>query len=202
MPAIATVIFDNALNSQNQDYLPSRYVLQMEIIDSLITSMLESNAENLIGLIPIAQKNNNGILTPTHTRPHLSTFLHQGDLYHNQNHNLALFQAEKSLEHSEFSEKTIFMMLGSPIVESDEFLANIYNLAAKGMNIRIVCFADACDFGTYLSEGATFENLKVLTVFPEDDFNLKVSNLFLSDLDAQYMDKDLDEAIKRSMVEK
>lgn len=202
MPHVATVIFDNALNSQNQDYLPSRYVLQKEVIDVLITNTLESDAQSLIGLIPIAQMDNNDILTPTLVRPHLSTFLHQRDLYHTSNHNLALYQAEQSLEGSEFSEKIIFILLGSPIPDSDQFMVNIYSLATKRLTVRVVCFADSCEFGAYLSQGSSFDNLEVLIVHPEEDFNSKVLNFFAGATGYQFVDQDLEEAIKRSMVEK
>lgn len=202
MPQISTMIFDNALNSQNQDYLPSRYVLQKEIIDSLITQILDSDSQSLIGLIPIAQKDNNDILTPTRVRQHLSTFLHQRDLHDAPNHNLALFQADQSLNISELSDKIIFMLLGSPVQNSDEFLANIYNVATQGIIINVVCFGEAREFGTYLKEGTTFENLHVLLLSPEDNFNQDVLNFFANDGRGGYIDRDLEEAIKRSMVEK
>jgi 26S proteasome regulatory subunit N10 len=202
MPHTSVVIYDNALSSQNQDYFPSRYVLQKEVIERLITHTLEGNAQSLIGLIPIAQKDNNDILTPTLVRPHLSTFLHRKDLYSECKHNLALYQAEMSLETSEFTEKNILMILGSPISESDQFMMNIYALAAKNINIRVVCFGDACEFGEYLAQGSNFDNLKVLNVYPEDDFNHKVFEMFSNVSGSQYVDKDLEEAIRRSMIEK
>ncbi|ELA42688.1 uncharacterized protein VICG_00003 [Vittaforma corneae ATCC 50505] len=202
MPHIATVIFDNTLNSQNQDYLPSRYVLQKEVIDTLITNTFESDAQSLIGLIPIAQMDNNDILTPTLVRSYLSTFLHQRDLYHTLNHNLALYQAEQSLESSEFSEKIVFMIFGSPIPDSDQFMVNIYGLATKGFTIRVVCFADAYEFGTYLRQGSSFDNLNVLTIHPDEDFSSKVLDFFADASGHHYVDQDLEEAIRRSMVEK
>lgn len=202
MPSISVLIFDNGLSSQNQDYIPSRYVLQKEVIDKLITDTLESDIQSLIGLIPIAQKDNNDILTPTSVRPHLSTFLHQRDLYHTSCHNLALYQAEKSVENSEFSEKNIFIFLGSPIIDSDEFMVNIYALAVKRMNIRVICFGDAYEFGTYLAEGSGFENLKILQLQPNDDFNSMAVGFFLGASSSHVVDPDLEEAIRRSMVEK
>lgn len=202
MPHIVSVVFDNALSSQNQDYLPSRYVLQKEVIDSIITNTLESDPQSLVGLIPIAQKDNNDVLTPTLTRPYLSTFLHQRDLYGVPNHNLALYQAKQSLNVKDFTEKMVFMILGSPIPDSEQFLVNIYELAGERLKVRVVCFGDAYEFGTYLAAGSSFENLQVLQIGPEDDFNSKVGAFFAGAYDNQYVDQDLEEAIRRSMVEK
>lgn len=202
MPQVATIIFDNAINSQNQDYLPSRYVLQKEVIDILITNVLENDVQSLIGLIPIAQKDNNDILTPTNVREHLTTFLYQRDLHIQSSHLLALFQADQSLQISDISNKSILMFLGSPIENIDEMLAGIYNIAAKGTLIKVVCFAEAREFGKYLEEGAVFENIHVLFIDPRDDFNQTALTFFMSSNDAGYVDNDLEEAIRRSLVEK
>jgi 26S proteasome regulatory subunit N10 len=202
MPSSSVVIYDNGLSSQNQDYYPSRYLLQKELIDKLITHTLESDSQSLIGLIPIAQKDNNDILTPTLVRSHLSTFLHRRDLFSKCMHNLALYQAEMSLDTSEFSERNIFMILGSPIADSDQLMVNIYSLAAKKVNIRVVCFGDAYEFGTYLAQGSSFENLMVLNILPDQDFNSMVFDMFANVSGNQYVDKDIEEAIRRSMIEK
>jgi len=202
MPQIVSVIFDNCLSSQNQDYLPSRYVLQKEVIDALITNTLENDPQSLIGLIPIAQKDNNDVLTPTQARQYLSTFLHQRDLFPRPNYKLALYQAKQSLSSKEAGEHVLFIILGSPIPDSDQFLVNIYNLASEGFKIRVVCFADAYEFGSYLSMGSNFENLAIVQISPEEDFNSKVAEFFANAYESQYIDQDLEEAIRRSMAEK
>lgn len=201
MPEVAAVIFDNALNSQNQDYLPNRYILQKEVIDKLITKILESDEESLIGLIPIAQRENNDILTPSRVRQHLTTFIHQQDLCGRPNHLLALFQADHSLYISELSDKSLFVFLSSPIERSDELFANLLSVASKGVIIKAVCFADAIEFGNCLRGESSFDNLKVLIVGPEEDLNSKAFDFF-SGGSAKYADPDLEEAIRRSLVEK
>lgn len=202
MPQTVSVVFDNCMSSQNQDYLPSRYVLQKEVIDVLITNTLENDPQSVLGLIPIAQKDNNDILTPTQTRPYLSTFLHKRDLYTRGNHKLALYQARQSLRAKEGGERVLFIILASPIPDSEEFLVNIYDLAGEGYKIRVVCFGDAYEFGEYLKMGSDFSNLSVLQVTPEEDFNVKVGDFFGNAYENQYVDQDLEEAIRRSMVEK
>lgn len=201
MPEIATIVFDNSLNSQNQDYLPSRYVLQKEVIDFLITRILENDSQSLIGLIPLSQKDQNDIITPTNSRKHLTTFLLKRDLFSGINRHLCLFQADRSLKISEYSEKTLYMFMGTQVEDSDQFLVDIYGLAAKGLIIKMVCFAEAREFGQIMIDDAPFENLTVLIVNPDEDFNFKVNDFFVSN-NQKYSDPDIEEAMRRSMLEK
>lgn len=201
MPEVATIIFDNSLNSQNQDYLPSRYVLQKEVIDSLITRIFENDSQSLIGLIPLSQKDQNDIITPTNSRKHLTTFLLQRDLFYGENRALTVFQAERSLANSELSEKTLYFFMATAIQNADEFFVEICRLAANGTIIKIVCFAEAREFGMAIAAEEAFENLQVVIVNPEDDFNSKVNDFFVSG-NTKYSDPDIDEAIRRSLIEK
>lgn len=204
MPSISTVIFDNSLSAQNQDYLPNRFVLQKEIIDNLITQTLENDSESLIGLIPLAQKSQNDMLTPTRVKPHLMTFLYRRDLFYEPNCFFALFQAEKSLQICELSEKIVYMFLSIHIEDFDELLTTIYNLASEGVRFYIVCFADALSFGYHLAEQteAGFPNVSVLSIDNDEGFNRKVERFFANARNNNYMDFDMEMAMKRSMYEK
>ena len=188
MPEITTVIFDNALNSQNQDYFPSRIVLQKEVIEEMITRLLEANIENLIGLIPLGQKVPNDILTPTKSRPHISTFLHKTDLANILSHSLCFYQADQSLQ---------VAFLSSPVEHFDEAFANLYNIVSKGVNVRIICFGDAIEFGYFLENELRFENFKCLIVESEQNFNEVVGNFLTSSYEID--DPELEEAIRRSL---
>lgn len=201
MPKIAAVIFDNALNSQNQDYLPNRFIIQKEVIENLVSGMLNTDEESLIGLIPLAQKEKNDILTPTREKNLLSTFSFHQDLWHNQDHAQALFQADRSIYISEISEKIIYIFLASPIKNSDEFFISLLSLASRGIILKIVCFGDAIEFGNCLISESGFENMTVLVVEKDEDFYTKAIDFFASGGNIFY-DADLEEAIKRSMVEK
>lgn len=202
MPEVATIIFDNSLASQNQDYLPSRYVLQKEVIDSLITRILENDSQSLIGLIPLSQKDRNDLITPTNSRKHLTTFLLQRDLFHGTNRKLSLFQADHSLRLSEYSEKTLYFFMSTEIENSDQFLIDLYEMAARGIIIKLVCFGETIDFGkVIIDQNAGFENLSVLVIGPEEDFNSRVNNFLISG-NQKYIDPDLEEAIRRSLLEK
>jgi len=202
MPRTSIVVFDNALNSQNQDYLPSRFILQKEVIEQLITNLLEGDNESLIGLVPLAQKSANDVLTPTRLRHLLSSFAYQQDLYKNPDHLLALFQSDRSLHISQLSDKTLYIFLSTPVEKSDDVFINLLSMASKGIKVKAVCFGDAVEFGNCLQKESGFSNyIQTLIVHPEDDFNTSVLE-FLLDGDSKYADEDLEEAIRRSMVEK
>jgi 26S proteasome regulatory subunit N10 len=199
MPEITTIIFDNALNSQNQDYLPSRIILQKEVIDSVITRVLESDPESLVGLIPLCQIENNDILTPTKSRPHLSTFLHEKDLHHNIQHVLSLYHADQSLYVSDLSNKTLILFLCTPVKEFEEVFSDIYNIASKGVVVKVVCFGDAMDMGVFMKDQIDIANFTCCVVDTSEDFVTKVQGFLGADL--YNVDPELEEAIRRSMRE-
>lgn len=202
MARISTIIFDNGLNSQNQDYLPNRFILQKEIIEQLVTNLLEADTESLVGLIPLAQKSPNDILTPTRVRQSLSSFAYQQDLHIGVDHILALFQSDRSLHMSHYTDKTLYIFMSTPIKDSDDFFINLLSMATKGIKIKAICFGDAIEFGECLKKETAFdEYLQTLIVAPEEDFNNKV-NEFLTNGSTELMDPDIEEAIRRSMIEK
>lgn len=197
MPEITTVVFDNALNSQNQDYFPSRFVLQKEIIDGMITQILENNIENLIGLIPLSQDVKNNILTPTKTRSLLSTFLHETDLVSVPDHVSSLFQADQSLNVGEYSSKTLICFLSSPVERFDETFVSIYGMVAKSISVRVVCFGDAVEFGNFIKKELNYDNFECLVIDKDQDFSETVGNFLLNSYEID--DPELKEAIKRSL---
>lgn len=197
MPEITVIMFDNALSSQNQDYLPSRIVLQKEIIDSIITRSLEADAESLVGLIPFAQKSNNNILTPTKTRPYLTTFLHKIDLHPKINYYSSLYQADLSLHVTELSSKNLVIFFSSPLQNEEEILSNLYTIASKGIIIKVVCFGDAIDLGNMLKKEIDFENFGCLCLDTDDNFNENVLSFLGGSMNVS--DPELEEAIRRSL---
>lgn len=197
MPGVTVVFFDNALNSQNQDYLPSRIILQKEIIDTVITRILESDIESLIGLIPLGQRMSNDILTPTKTRPYLSTFLHQTSLCPPTSRFTCLFQADQSLHVSDLSTKGLIAFFCSPIDDVEELLSGLYTIASKGITIKAVCFGDAIDLGGMLQKEIDLPNFECLILDSDADFNDKVLNFLGGSMPEN--DPELEEAIIRSL---
>lgn len=191
-------MIDNGLSAQEQDYLPGRFLLQKEIIDSVITQALEMDPEGCIGIIPLAKANRNDIMTPTRARMHLSLFLDKCDLQREQNLTLSLFQAEKSFETKEFSNRTLIIFFCSPVSSVDEVIANLYGVAAKNITLHVICFGDASELGETLKKEVCFDNFHCLVVTPNQDFTDCV-NSFLGNTLGTY-DPDLQEAIRQSLL--
>ena len=171
------------------------------MIDALIIRILENDSQSQVGLIPLAQKNKNDLITPTNSREHLASYLMNKDMHFAVNTELCMFQADLSLQNTELSERTIYLLLGSPLKNSDQLLADIYGLAARGIVIKLVCFAETIEFGKLVKEGDVFENIHVLIIGIDDDFNEEAKNFFVSG-NSNYLDPDIEEAIKRSLIEK
>lgn len=190
-------MLDNAFNSQNQDYLPSRFMLQKEISDVVITRTLEADAESLIGLIPFAQDSGCNILTPTKTRPFLSTFLHKSDLAANVNYYSALYKADLSLHVTDLSTKNLVIFFSSPVSNEDEILSSLYTIASKGIIVKVVCFGDALGLGSVLKKAIEFNNFSCLSLSSDVNFNDNVLSFLGTSMNIY--DPDLEEAIKRSL---
>ncbi|KAI5150239.1 26S proteasome regulatory subunit N10 [Enteropsectra breve] len=200
MGDISVIVYDNALSSQNQDYFPSRYLIQHEVIDVLITNILESNLENKIGLIPLAQSEQNEILTPTKTRAHLSSFLLSGDMHAETNHKIALFQAEQSLHVDSNPNKQLTVFFSSKMENMDEVMAQLYSISCRVNSIKVVCFGDAYEFGCALQEQLDNPCLQCISIAKDVDFNAKALEFLGSSFgDA---DPELEEAIRRSLQQR
>jgi len=200
MAEIYSIIFDNGFSAQNQDYMPGRIILQLEIMDVLITKILENDPMSQVGLIPLAQKEKNYILTPTNSRPRLSSFLHGIDLCKKLDHTLAILHGTQSVQSSELSSKTLAMMFCSPIENFDDIFTRIYTLAGTGINIRAVCFGDAVEMGNFLQSEIQLDNFKCIVLENDQDFDENVLG-FLDD-GMGTTDPALAEAIKRSLENK
>lgn len=198
MPEVVVVLFDNALSSQNQDYLPGRFILQKEIIDTVITNSFETDRESLVGLVPIAQKHKNDILTPTKHRPYLTKFLYKAELCGTSNYFLDLFQADQSLHVSELSTKKLFAFFSSPVQSVEELLSSLYMIASKGIIIKVICFGECVALGEMLAKEIDLENFECLILRDDNDFNNRVLQFFEARASSGH-DPELEEAIRRSL---
>ncbi|KAI5176411.1 26S proteasome regulatory subunit N10 [Pancytospora epiphaga] len=197
MPEITVIILDNGYSSQNQDYLPSRFILQKDIADALVTRALEADSESIIGLIPLSQNIYNNILTPTKVRPYLSEFLAKLGLSSPYDANLSLYQADICLHIREYTTKHLVIFFSSPVTNEEEVLTNLYVIASKGIIVKVICFGDALKFGVTLTREIDFENFSCLCLTPDLNFDESVLSFLGSSMNI--CDPELEEAIKRSL---
>lgn len=200
MPCVSVFVLDNGLSSQNQDYLPNRFVAQKEAVREMVSKILGNDPESLVGIIPLSRKEKNYILTPTKSRKYLNNYLHSIVLLKDQDYYPSFFQAERSLSISQFSTLNLYVFLSSPVECVEEVLGSLYSIAAKGINIRVICFGDCIEIADILEKGILFTNFKCRVIRPEEDFNSASVSFFNSDNSAE--DAYMEECLRRSLIEK
>merc|ERR1712131_515722 len=196
MPEIVGVVLDNGIQSQNQDYLPSRLLLQREITNSIINKLIDRYSENMIGIFSLCQNVPNDIVTPTKLKQSLLDFLYRCNLSKKKNHSLALFQADQALQLSELSTKKLLIFMCSPVDEFGKTLIEITNIAFKGVDVKIVCFGDALPFGKMVTSEVQLPNVNVLLVEPNVNFEDVVYDFLINDY--QEEDPEFLEALEKS----
>ncbi|ORD93948.1 hypothetical protein ECANGB1_1353 [Enterospora canceri] len=199
MPEIIAIVLDNGIQSQNQDYLPSRYFIQKDATMNIINKVFEMGKESKIGVFPIFQNVKNRIVTPTENKQLLVDFVLACDLYKKPGHSLALYQADQALQLSELSNKRLLIFLSSKIDEFGKLLVEISTIAFKGVEIKVICFADAIEFGKMAQSELQLETVKFLVLDGNGDVEDQIYG-FLTE--TEYEDEDLKEALQKSMFEK
>lgn len=199
MAEIIAIVLDNGIESQNQDYLPSRFFIQRDATVNIINQVFDDHTQSLLGIFPLCQEIKNKIITPTGEKQHLIDFVFACDLNKNMDHTLALFQADQAMQLSSLSTKKLLIFLSSPIVEFGRLLSEICTIALKGVEIKLVCFGDALNFGMVSQSEIQLPNVQVLTL--ENTANAEDA-LYDFLTEGEYEDPELKEALQKSMYEK
>ena len=200
MPEIIGIVLDNGLQSQNQDYLPSRLTIQREVILNIIQKVFDEQNGNLLGIFPTCQEIKNRIITPTTDKQFLMDFTFEVDLNKNLDYSLALFQAEQALQLSELSSKKLLVFMSSPVTEFGKVLEELGNIAVKGITVKLVFMGDALEFGLLATSELDFPNVSTLVLQPGSFVEDQLSE-FLADGE-EIEDFELQEALQKSMYEK
>lgn len=201
MPEITVIIYDNGLASQNQDYLPSRSLLQKEFIQSLISRKFENDSENLIGIIPLNQPQYNNIITPTKQKDYLYTFLNSITLGEEVDYIKSLNQALHSFKQRDITTKHLILFLGSEIDEGseDELFAKVFEILTSGISLTLVFFGENMKYYEIFVNEIECPNFKCIKVNPNDDVNdiySQINGDFYEEEDPQ-----LAEAIRQSLAD-
>ncbi|ADM12363.1 26S proteasome regulatory subunit S5A [Encephalitozoon intestinalis ATCC 50506] len=202
MPETIVVLFDNGMASQNQDYLPSRFIVQKETVESLISRKFEDNQENTIGIIPLVQVQSNDIITPTKQRSHIKTFLNdiklnkEGDIMRCLSQSLHIFNQRDS------PGCILVVFLASELQESekDELFARIYQLLTFGIGIKMVFFGEAVEMVEAFKK-IDFTNFSCIEVKTNEEFIDRVLPFISGNDLVEEDDPELAEAIRLSLEE-
>ncbi|CAD25760.1 26S PROTEASOME REGULATORY SUBUNIT S5A [Encephalitozoon cuniculi GB-M1] len=202
MPETIVVLLDNGMASQNQDYLPSRFMAQKEAIESLISKKFEDSQESTIGIIPLVQAQSNDIITPTKQRPYIKTFLNGIRLHRGADIMRCLSQSLHIFNQRDSPGCTLVVFLGSEAQESekDELFARIYQLLTLGVAIKMVFFGEAAEMAGAF-EKIDFTNFSCIEVKPNEEFVDRVLPFISGDDLLEEDDPELAEAIRLSLEE-
>lgn len=202
MPETIVVLFDNGMSSQNQDYLPSRFMVQKEAIESLVFRKFEGQHENTLGLVPLAQGRLNEIITPTKQKPHIQTFLNGVELNRNTDVMKCLFQCINIFSQREPAGFVLVVLLCTEVPEAvkDELFAKIYEILSLGITVRMVFFGEAVDMADAF-RNIEFTNFSCMEVRPNEDFTDCVLPFISSSETMEEDDPELAEAIRLSLEE-
>lgn len=202
MPETIVVLLDNGMSSQNQDYLPSRFMVQKEIVESLLSKKFEENQENTLGIIPLAQTQFNEIITPTKQRLHIRTFLNEIGLNRETDVMGCLAQSLHIFNQRDSPGCMLVVFLGTEIQEAtkNELFARIYELLTFGITVKMVLFGETTELLDAFSK-IEFTNLSCMGMGPDEDFVDSVLSFVSGSDDLEEEDPELAEAIRLSLEE-
>lgn len=176
MPKAVMIIVDNTLYMQNQDYLPSRFVLQKETIVEIFNDSYQQT-ENFIGIAPLCQKYENHILTPTDNRSYTDNFLAKITLNDDLRINEVFERCKIALLNRAESDKQVWLFFGNDISGVDfdkvyiELDTGLRSLIEGKINVSLVLFGKNRDDLATLLTSTIGDKLKTITVVAEtDDF--------------------------------
>ncbi|KAM0672909.1 regulatory complex subunit of 26S proteasome [Ordospora colligata] len=202
MPETIVVIFDNGMFSQNQDYLPSRFVAQQEVVESLISRKFEDNQENTIGIVPLVQVQANDIVTPTKQRSYIKTFLNKIMLNSKTDIMNCLSQCIHIFNQRDAPGCTLVVLLGTKMkdVPTDELFARIYEILTLGINIKMVFFGEALGMSeSFKKIGLT--SFSCIDIEPNEDLSTQALSFICGGGISDEDDPELAEAIRLSLEE-
>ncbi len=181
MAELMVISIDNSLQAQNQDYFPSRLIIQKDISSAILTKLTSGNNVNKVGVIPLYQEVTNYIVTPTSNTAKLLNFVNSCDLSPCNAERVAMFQMGEIFSHSEIQSKRGLIFLSTMVQDQAEFICEISRHVDSGVALLVVCFADALSFSSMLEDSIDSPNFNVLAITPDSDVE-KVLRAYLSKL--------------------
>ena len=207
MPQTLMILLDNTLFMQNQDYLPSRFVLEKEAVSSIVGKVLQSS-ESSIGIAPLAQLEHNYMLTPTSTKAHLDTFISRLKLSDNIQLDKVFQRSKIALASRNESEKKMILFFGADVegMEFDRTLLdltrNIRDMLSAGIRVSVVLFGEKAELLRELISGELEgESFEVVSVGAEDVFFDSVMGVIGIDPSGLEDDPELAMALSLSLAE-
>lgn len=198
MPDSTIFIIDNSLYAQNQDYLPTRYMAQLNVINQIFSI---SSERHCFGAVPIGQPTPNYILTPTHNRMDAREFLQNLGLCKNlqiaENITITERIAKNVSEH-----RRIILFLSTVLndIELYNAIVALQGTHRDKSQVFVFLFGDALQYHVFFDNELSGGNTRIFCITPEQSFVDFVYDTLATDADDD-MDPQLSLALKMSAEE-
>ncbi|KAI8837669.1 hypothetical protein BJ741DRAFT_602941 [Chytriomyces cf. hyalinus JEL632] len=138
------LVLDNSEWMRNGDFTPSRIEAQKDAVTLLFNAKTQSNPENTVGLMTMAGKGPEVLVTLTTEIGKILTALHKVHISHSPNMSTGVQIAQLALKHrqNKNQRQRIIVFVGSPIPEDEKSLVKLGKKLKKN-NIAL----DVINFG-------------------------------------------------------
>lgn len=154
MPLEATmIIIDTSEYMRNGDYQPARFEAQADAVNTVFQTKVDSNPENLVGLMTMSGKGPEVLATNTKEQGQILKALHaaQSKIGGTADIPTAISVAQLALKHRQNKNlrQRIIVFIGSPLVDQGADEKNMVRLAKKlkknSVAVDIVAFGEATE---------------------------------------------------------
>ncbi|KAJ1566080.1 hypothetical protein HK096_002519 [Nowakowskiella sp. JEL0078] len=142
------LVVDNSEWMRNGDYTPTRIEAQSDAITLLFNAKTQQNAENTVGMMTMAGKSPEVLVTLTDNFGKILTALHNIKISGNANISTGVQIAQLALKHrqNKTQKQRIVVFVGSPIEEDEKSLVKIAKkLKKNNVSVDIVNFGEEAE---------------------------------------------------------
>lgn len=139
------LLIDNSEYMRNGDYQPSRFGAQADAVNVVFTSKTDANPESTVGLMTLAGKAPEVLVTPTTNHGKILSALHAAKIGGNADLATGLAVAQLALKHrqNKNQRQRIIVFLGSPLETDEKSLVRLAKkLKKNNVAVDVVSFGE------------------------------------------------------------
>jgi len=139
------LLIDNSEYMRNGDYQPSRFGAQADAVNVVFTSKTDANPESTVGLMTLAGKAPEVLVTPTTNHGKILSALHATKIGGNADLSTGLAVAQLALKHrqNKNQRQRIIVFLGSPLEADEKSLVRLAKkLKKNNVAVDVVSFGE------------------------------------------------------------
>ncbi|CAE6443754.1 unnamed protein product [Rhizoctonia solani] len=139
------LLIDNSEYMRNGDYQPSRFGAQADAVNVVFTSKTDANPESTVGLMTLAGKAPEVLVTPTTNHGKILSALHQTKIGGSVDLATGLNVAQLALKHrqNKNQRQRIIVFLGSPLETDEKSLVRLAKkLKKNNVAVDVVSFGE------------------------------------------------------------